>query len=266
MKSLFQFSGGNSFLHRLDPRPKFLVVISVLAFVILFERPTFLLAAFVTIIAVIWIFARIPPTQYWKLLLLFSPLIIAVMLIQGLSLHPEGSSVAFALGPARFSDFGLLFGASIGLRLATMGLTFMMFSMTTTPKDVGLALYKSGIPFRYAYLATFGLRFLPMMQENLETIQNARAARGDPDVGSRNPFRRLKSLPMSFFPLAANSLRQSGETAKALELRGYGSSEHRTTVYDLELRWADYAVTVFSFAIVVAVVYARVILGVGVIR
>lgn len=263
MKSLFQFSGGDSVLHRLDPRPKFLVVLAVLAFVLLFEQPLFMLGAFATVIALIWVFGRIPPTEYWTLLLFFTPLIGAVMLIQGLTFHPSGSEVLFAIGPIRFFDQGLLFGASIGLRLATMGLTFMMFSMTTTPKNVGLALHKVGVPFRYAYLATFGLRFLPMMQSDLQTIQNARAVRGDRDVGSRNPFRRLKSLPMSFFPLAANSLRQSNETAKALELRGYGASEHRTTVFDLELRRVDYVVGVIAFVAVAATVYARLVLDVG---
>lgn len=263
MKSLFQFSGGDSFLHRLDPRPKFLVVLAVLTFVLLFEHPMFMLAAFFTVIAIIWTFGQIAPTQYWTLLLFFTPLIGAVMLIQGLTLHPPGSETIFAIGPIRFSDYGLLFGASIGLRLATMGLTFMMFSMTTTPKNVGLALYKIGVPFRYAYLATFGLRFLPMMQSDLKTIQNARAVRGDPDVGSRNPFRRLKSLPMSFFPLAVNSLRQSSETAKALELRGYGASEKRTTVFDLELRWVDYAVGVSMLAAVGVIAYARFVMVVG---
>lgn len=266
MKSLFQFSGGDSFLHRLDPRPKFLVVIAVLAYVLLFEQPMFMLGAFFAIIGIIWILGGIPPTEYWTLLLFFTPLIGAVMLIQGLTLHPPESEIVLALGPVQFSDYGLLFGASIGLRLATMGLTFMMFSMTTTPKNVGLALYKVGVPFRYAYLATFGLRFLPMMQSDLKTIQNARAVRGDKDVGSRNPFRRLKSLPMSFFPLAANSLRQSNETAKALELRGYGASEKRTTVFDLELRWVDYAVGGLMVLVLGAIVYARVVVGIGLIR
>jgi energy-coupling factor transport system permease protein len=137
--------------------------------------------------------------------------------------------------------------------------------MTTTPKDVGLGLNKVGIPFKYAYLATFGLRFLPLMQEDLRTIQNARAVRGDPDVGSKNLLRRFKSLPMSFFPLAANSLRQSGETAKALELRGYGADIERTTVYDLSLEVRDYATSVVSIGVIGAVIYARVVLQVGVI-
>ncbi|QLG60359.1 energy-coupling factor transporter transmembrane component T family protein [Halorarum salinum] len=263
MKSLFQFSGGDSFLHRLDPRPKFLVVLAVLAYVLLFEDPLYMLGAFVAVIAIIWVFGRIAPTEYWTLLIFFTPLIGAVMLIQGLTLRSADPEIVFALGPLEFSGYGLLFGASIGLRLATMGLTFMMFSMTTTPKNVGLALHKVGVPFRYAYLATFGLRFLPMMQSDLKTIQNARAVRGDRDVGSRNPFRRLKSLPMSFFPLAANSLRQSNETAKALELRGYGASEQRTTVFDLELRLMDYAVGVAMLAVIAAISYARFALTIG---
>lgn len=263
MKSLFQFSGGDSFLHRLDPRPKFTIVLAVLAYVLLFERPDYMLVAFGAVIAIIWLLGGISPLAYGKLLVFFLPLILAVTFIQGLTQHPPDSTNVVVLGPAGLSDAGLLLGASIGIRLATMGLTFMMFSMTTTPKDVGLAIHKAGVPFRYAYLATFGLRFLPMLQADLATIQNARAVRGDQDVGSRNPFRRLKSLPMSFFPLAANSLRQSSETAKALELRGYGSSEQRTTVFDLELRATDYATAVVACCILGAVVYARFVLGIG---
>ncbi|WP_136602769.1 energy-coupling factor transporter transmembrane component T family protein [Salinigranum halophilum] len=263
MQSLFQFSGGDSFLHRVDPRAKFLIVLAVLSFVLLFEDPLFLATAFASVIAIVWVLGKIPPTEYVTLLLAFTPLILAVALIQGLTYRPPGAEIVIGLGPVGFSDYGLLLGLSIGLRLATMGLTFMMFSMTTPPKDVGLGLNKIGIPFKYAYLATFGLRFLPLMQEDLRTIQNARAVRGDPDVGSKNLLRRFKSLPMSFFPLAANSLRQSSETAKALELRGYGADIKRTTVYDLTLEARDYATAVVCLAVIGAVVYARVMLGIG---
>lgn len=263
MNSLFQFSDGNSFLHRLDPRPKFLLVLAVLVYVLLFERPSYMLAAFAVVVGIIWALGRISPLEYGRLLLLFTPLIAAVALIQGLTQHPPNATNVIEVGSVGLSDVGLLLGAGIGMRLATMGLTFMMFSMTTTPQDVGLAIHKVGVPFRYAYLATFGLRFLPMMQEDLQTIQNARAVRGDVDVGSRNPFRRLKSLPMSFFPLAANSLRQSNETAKALELRGYGSLERRTTVFDLSLTGWDYTTMIVAVIAVVAVAYARVVLGLG---
>lgn len=264
MRSLFLFSDGESLLHRVDPRPKFLLVIAVLFYILLFNEPLYMLAAVVAVILAIWVFARIPIWDYWGLVVLFTPLILGVGLIQAFLYHPPGSVAVARFGPLAMSNVGLLLGLSIGLRLTTMGITFMMFAMTTTPRDVGLALYKTGIPFRFAYLASFGLRFLPLMQDNLQTIQDARATRGDPDVGSRNPLRRIKSLPVSLFPLAANSLRQSNETAIALELRGYGVSQNRTTVDDIDIEGVDYVVMAAAAALVVGVLYARIVLGVGV--
>jgi energy-coupling factor transport system permease protein len=263
MKSLFLFSGQEAFLHRVDPRAKFVLVLAVLAYVLLFENPMYMAGAFVIVMVVLWVLGNISPLEYWTVLVLFLPLILGVTVIQALTNHPPGSVELFSLGPIGVSQVGLLVGLSVGVRLATMGLTFMMFSMTTAPSKVGLALYKSGVPFRYAYLATFGLRFLPLMQEDLGTLQNARSARGDPNVGSRNPIRRLSTLPKTFFPLAANSLRQSSETAKALELRGYGAKTTRTTVDDIAMRASDYAIVVASVALVAAVAYARFALGLG---
>lgn len=263
MKSLFLFSERDSFLHSLDPRPKFLIILTVLAYVLLFEQPVFMLVAFVAMIGIIWVFGGLSPLKYWKVLVLLVPLIVAVAIIQSLTFHPEGTAYLLELGLFRFSEAGLIRGASVGGRLATMALSFMMFSMTTTPKDVGLALSKSGVPYKYAYLATMGLRFLPLMQEDLVRLQDARAARGDPNVGSRNIFRRMWSLPKSMFPMAATSLRQSGEIATALELRGYGSTKDRTTVYDLDFTLMDYVVSTLTIAALAVIVYARVVLELG---
>lgn len=260
MKSLFLFSERDSFLHRLDPRPKFLIIIAVLTFVILFQNPLLMSAALVSMVLMIWVLGGLSPLEYWKVLVLLLPLIIAVSIIQSLTFHPEGTTYLLDLGILRFSKDGAVRGFSVGARLVTMALSFMLFSMTTTPKDVGLALEQTGVPYRFAYLATMGLRFLPLMQEDLERLQDARAARGDPNVGSRNVFRRMLSLPKSFFPLAATSLRQSNEIATALELRGYGTSNSRTTVYDIETTTKDYIVGGVSVIAIVGIVYARVFL------
>lgn len=247
----------------MDPRAKFVAMLAVLAYVLLFNDPRFMIGALVVVMGSLWVFGRISPLEYWTALLLFTPLLIGVTVIQALTNHPPDATFLATLGPLEISAEGLLVGLSIGIRLTTMGVTFMTFAMTTAPSKVGLALYKSGLSFRYAYLATFGLRFLPLMQEDLTTLQNARSARGDPSVGSKNPLLRLASLPRSFFPLAANSLRQSGETAKALELRGYGTSDGRTTVNDIRMTASDYAAVVAAVTVVFAVAYVRFALGIG---
>lgn len=263
MKSLFLFSERESFLHGLDPLPKFVFIFAVLTYVILFENPYLILAAFVAIIFIIWIFGSLSPFEYWRVLLLLMPIIVAVGIIQSLTFHPEGTAYLLEIRFLRFSEAGAMRGVSVGARLATMALSFMLFSMTTTPKDVGLALHRTGVPYRYAFLATMGLRFLPLMQEDMERLQNARAARGDPNVGSKNIFRRMWSIQKSIFPLAATSLRQSNEIATAIELRGYGASETRTTVDELQVAPRDYAVIALSVIIIIAVVYLRFVLDVG---
>lgn len=191
------------------------------------------------------------------------PLIVPVGVVQSLTYHPVGTETLATLGPLSFSQARAVRGASVGAQLATMALSIMLFSMTTTPNDVGLALYHSGVPYRYAYLATMGLRFLPLMQSDLQTLQDARAVRGDPNAGSENPLRRAMGLPKSMFPLAATSLRQSGEIATALELRGYGAAEGRTIVSDLNMRPTDCVVAGLAVVGVVAVIYARFVAGIG---
>ncbi|GGN20989.1 energy-coupling factor transporter transmembrane component T family protein [Halarchaeum nitratireducens] len=263
MKSLFLFSDQDSFLHRLDPRPKFLVVIATLTYVMLFEQPAYMFAALGIIVALIWGLGGLSPAKYWRVLLFLVPMIVVVSLIQSLTYHPPGTTYLAMVGPFRVATDGLVRGAGVGGRLGTMALSFMLFSMTTTPKEVGLALNRTGVPYKYAYLATMGLRFLPLMQEDLSRLQNARAARGDPNVGSRNVFRRIISLQKSLFPLAATSLRQSNEIATALELRGYGASENRTTVDRLTIASYDYAVTALAIVSIAAIVYARFALHLG---
>lgn len=263
MKSLFLYANDDSFLHRLDPRPKVVFVLAMLVYIVSFEQPMYMLSALVFIICLVYALGGISPLLYWRVLALLVPLMISVTVIQGFTFHPEGTAYLFEVGPLRFSELGAVRGLSVGARLATMAVSFIMISMTTTPNDIGLALYHSGVPYRFAYLATMGLRFLPLMQEDFQTLQDARAARGDHNVGSKNPVRRMLSLPKSLFPLAATSMRESSQMAVALELRGYGNAEDRTTVDDLSLRPVDYAVVVVSLVAIVLTLYVRFVLGIG---
>lgn len=53
MKSLFLFAENDSVLHRLDPRPKFLVVLTVLIYIVAFERLEFIAVALLLTVAAI---------------------------------------------------------------------------------------------------------------------------------------------------------------------------------------------------------------------
>src|SRR5215510_14723064 len=78
MRPLYQFSGQDSFLHRLDPRTKLIFVISYLLISFLVPQPWL---RFFLLIAAIWGLAGISPAQYYPFLLLTLPIMVAITLV-----------------------------------------------------------------------------------------------------------------------------------------------------------------------------------------
>ncbi len=254
MKLLYQFSAGDSFVHRLDPRSK-------LVFVVCFLIATFLLpypwVMPLVIIAVIWVLARISPFEYYPYLLFLLPLMAAITLIHVLTDGPPFFDVR-VLGLVPLSRPGLEAGLTVAFRLAAMGIAFIMFSMTTDPFDWGMSMYRSGLNYKVAFMFAFALRFFPLLQEELVVIRNALAARAYHAVGSRNPWTFLQGVAISIMPLGLGALRRSQDIALAMELRGFSYAEargvRRTMFRDVRMRPRDYAVVAFSILGLVAAI------------
>lgn len=251
MRLLYQFSAGDSFLHRLDPRAKLVLILCLL--IATFISPVPWMMPFVPVL-LLWVLGRIPPWQYWAFLVLMLPLMIAISLIQALS----GGPPYIPVGPIPISEPGLATGLVVAFRLAAMGIAFMMFSATTDPFDWGLSMYRSGVPYRVAFMFAFAMRFFPLLQEELLVIRNALAARGSDVFSLRNPFRFLRGVAMSVVPLGLGALRRSQDIALAMELRGFGYAEEagitRSLFRDVRLRRNDYVVGGLSVLFVVAVI------------
>jgi energy-coupling factor transport system permease protein len=167
-------------------------------------------------------------------------LIAAVTLIQALVRPAEGGAYLAQIGALHFSREGVTVGLAIGMRLTAMALTFAGFAMTTNPNDIALALTKLHIHYRYCYLTSFALRFLPLVQEEAQTLLIAMSVRGSPDPGSGNPFRRVRAVTNILLPLIVGSLRRSVDIALAMELRGYRDDRPRTYARRIGMKREDY--------------------------
>src|SRR5438132_10871939 len=78
MKLLSQFSAGDSFLHRLDPRTKLVFVVCFLISTFLLPHPWVMP---LVIIAIIWTLGRVSPLEYFVFILFLLPLMTAIVLI-----------------------------------------------------------------------------------------------------------------------------------------------------------------------------------------
>jgi energy-coupling factor transport system permease protein len=262
MRPLYTFSAQESPLHRLDPRTKLVFLLCYLGITFLLPAPWIL---FILVMAIIWIFGRIPPSDYYPFLILMLPLIIGITLVHTLFVGdapyfftlPIAGDFAFT-----FSSAGLRSGAVLAFRLATMGVAFTMFAMTTEPFHLGMALYSSGLSYKIAFLFAFALRLYPLIQEEFIVIQNALRARSSNALNSINPFKFFPGLAISAVPLSLGAIRRSQEIALAMEMRGLSIPEStnikRKLYRTIEIKSADRIVLAISLLALVIIIGLKV--------
>lgn len=220
---------------------------------------------FLLIIAIIWIFGRIPPSEYLPFLLLMIPLMIGILVMHVLVAGgpPYFSTVQVGGFTVGLSRPGLTTGTALGFRLGTMGVAFTMFAMTTEPFHLGMSLYRIGLPYKIAFLFAFALRLFPLIQEEFLVIQSALRARSSSALSSPNPLQFFPGVAISAVPLGLGAIRRSQDIALAMELRGLSIPEatglQRNLYRTIELRPIDWLVLALSVAALVAAVAARLV-------
>jgi len=245
MRLLYQYSAGKSFFHKLDPRTKVLFILCFLIVVLVIPDIRFTFASLIFVLLMLWLAAGISPKEYWPFLALLAPIMIAITIVQALSRGPPYYTLPII--PLGLSAPGTMFGLTIGLRLVTMGMSYLMFAMTTDPFDISLALNRTGVSFKYSYFIGFALRFFPLIQETLVTIGQAVRARGGASLDSGNLIMRLKALISCTPCLALSTIRRSQNIALAMELRGFSALESgRTFIREIKFKPVDYLVSIAS--------------------
>jgi energy-coupling factor transport system permease protein len=262
VRPLYQFSGQDSFLHRLDPRTKLIFVVAYLLISFLVPQPWLL---FFLLIPAIWGLAGISPAEYYPFLLLMLPIMVAITVVHTFLIEGAPYFWEAQLGPADVgaSIPGLTTGLELGFRLGTMGLAFTLFAMTTEPFQWGMAMYRWGLPYKVAFMFAFAIRLYPLIQEEFIVIQRALRARGSDALSSFNPLRFFPGVVTTAVPLGLGSIRRSQDIAMAMELRGLNLPEEtgrpRVLFRDVRLRPVDVAIMAGCAAALAGLLAARLI-------
>lgn len=222
-----QYIDNQSIFHRAD-------AISKLAWVVLVVVTTFQLTTsaargcmLLVLLAVALLVARIP----LRAILQASPLIFGVAILLGLfHVFITPGTPFFQLGPLVISREGLEDGAGFFFRLAIMVLVSFMLIWTTDIRDLMVGLIHIGLPYRFAFAIFMALRFLPLIQQEVDAVKAAHAIRGR---ASRSAVsHRFRLWQRYLFTVIVNGLRKAENTAVAVESRGFGAYPQRTYVKD----------------------------------
>lgn len=226
-----QFIPGNSFVHNLDSRTKFITSIVFIALLFICRNFYALGLCFVALLIYI-IFSQISFKFIFKAL---QPVIMIVVITAILNLFftKSGRSV-FSYRFINITDHGLITAVFYSFRIILIVLASVMLTYTTTPTMITYAierLFSTKWTYRavhtFAMMMTISLRFIPILTEEFIKITDAQKSRGASfDTGGI--ISRIKSLIPVLIPLFFTSFKKATDLAFAMECRCYNGADGRT--------------------------------------
>lgn len=257
--TLGRYAPFNSFVHRLDPRSKLLIL--VLMMIAVFYGYTSQVMTFVMggilllIIFVILLISRISLRQLFSSLRALWIMIIILLLINVLVPPIGASRIAFSIGSYHIFWESLLQSAKIVLRLVMMISLTLILTATTKPLDLTYALEWYMYPLKLikfptheiAMTISIALRFIPTLLDETMRIMNAQASRGV-DFEHGKIKEKIKAILSLIVPLFMSAFQRSEELANAMEARGYNPRAKRTRYRNLHWSMGD---TLSLFLVVV---------------
>ncbi len=268
--TLGQYFPGTSFLHRMDPRAKILLMI--VSVVTLFTADTVLAYLFLLVsTAVIIAMTRISLKFYLRGL---KPLLFIMAFTAVLNMLYSDGEPLVTFWVFSISWEGILKAVFMVVRIIMMVLTMSVLTYTTSPLLLTGGLERLLSPLSclkvpvhdFAMMMTIALRFIPTLLEETEKIMNAQKARGA-DFESGSLVRRAKAMIPILIPLFVSAFRRAEELAVAMECRCYeGDNKNRTRFVEYRFSWRDLVALIFCVVVLLGVlVLNRIILleGVG---
>jgi energy-coupling factor transport system permease protein len=240
-----RYVDNGSFFTRIDALSKLIWVVFVI--VVTFQLQSNLARAVMLglLVIITVILARVPFKSVWQA----APIILimgALLFVVNLFTTPSTSYIH--IGGFTFGQQAFERGLEFFLRITIMVLASFIFIWTTDIRDLMTGLVRIGMPYRYAFAIFLALRFLPIVQQEVDAVKAAHAIRGR---ASNSPIRhRIRLWQRYMFTVIVNSLRKAESTALAIDSRGFGAYPTRT--YTKNFRWTATGMMLILFFIAFA--------------
>ena len=232
----FRFTYRTTPIHRMDPRPKFLIALTIFTLSLIFMNIMILLLLLIGQLPLVYISKSV---RRW------------------LNSVKGGAALAALIFIMNFlTGSTLVFSLTMTLRFLVLVSAFSLFFMTTSPDDLGLVLEKAKLPYELSFTFTTAVRLVPTMALEAQTIIDAQRSRGL-ELDRGNLLVRVKKYIPILIPLIVSAIRRSMELAEALESRAFGAVKTRESLVILKMKPSDYAISLIAVAILIAGVYVQ---------
>jgi energy-coupling factor transport system permease protein len=254
---------GNSWVHRLDPRTKIALLVFFTTIPLLFTDIRFVLF-FILLTVPLWLTSRISLRPMIGPLSAVGVFLVTIFLLNALRGPSELTapdprwSVTwhYQLGPIVVTSHSFVRGLWLALRLAVPMTFGLLVISTTEPVYLAKGLRKLGMPIWTVFMVLSGLRFLPIVMEQLFNIMDAMTMRG---VGDS----RIEQTRLLVMPLFISSLRRTRTLGLSCEAKGFGANQWNNFYEEMRIGPVDKAIIAGVGILAAVSLVARFGLGLG---
>ena len=256
--TLGQFFPGKSFIHRLDPRTK--LVMLIVYIVALFVAGNWISYAVMLVFLVGCIaISRIPLKSILRGM---KPMVMILIFTAVLNVFmTKGDTVWFQWRFIRITQEGVVRAVFMAVRILMLVTGTFLLTYTTSPialtdglESLLSPLKKIKLPVHeLAMMMCIALRFIPTLIEETDKIMSAQKARGA-DFETGNIIQRVKALVPILVPLFISAFRRADELATAMECRCYHGGEGRTKMKILRYSRLDFEAYAVGVVLLAAVI------------
>jgi len=253
------YEGNVSTLSRVDPRVKLLYIVWVFMMIMVFTDPAFQSFTMLTLVLA----AAAGGLSLWKVMSTGKIGIymgLASWVLWMIVLRNQGTVLLNIFGWT-ITDYGMLKGLAIALRITSVLFAFLIVAMATPTRDVITGLYGLRISAVFSMVVGIILRLIPQFQSEHSTIMEAQRSRAT-EFDKGGILTRFRKHTAYIIPLSLRALKIVSDLSIAMESRAYDPYTKRTFVRELKMQRLDRIILVAMAVFLVASIALRII-GLG---
>jgi energy-coupling factor transport system permease protein len=229
-------------VHRLDPRTKLLLMF--LSFVLALSFRSFVILSSVLVAVLLYGAAGSALSNLRRIRVVLMMIASFSVVIWSVATPSDSRFLLFSLE-------GLLYGVMVAIKTDLMIISGMIFLSTTKIEEIAGGLVKLKLPYRGAFAFSTAIRLVPMIVATSYTIIQAQKSRGL-DLDSGSMLQRIRKYVPLVIPTLVSVIRGTNVFSMALESKGFGYSDVRTTLLELRMKRTDWLTLGVALLVVAA--------------
>jgi len=267
VRSIAEPTVKDTIIHRMDPRAKILILISVAFVAVILDNPETMFLMFLIVLSG-FALARMPAIKLKTLAILLILLIWVTVYSQALFYSQLPRTVIFTIIRPDFPVLGwmtngglfvyaegLQHGAIQGLRSATIMSLGLLMCWTTDSRDMLNGLVGLSVPYSVAFMVVTAVRFLPIIITEVTTVITVQRLRGFSPKKFGSGI--IKTSLNILTPTLSNCVRRTGTLAVSIQSRAFRANTERTYLKKLEFSNFDKAVVMFCIFAALSIVIIK---------